>query len=141
MYRKPTGQLSIEDFIHPFGGELDKNNRWVKMAEMIPWDEIEKRYAALFPENIGNVAKPARMAFGALVIKEKLGLTDRETVEQIKENPYLQYLIGLREYQKEAPFDFTLMPRFRKRFNLESMQDINELIGLDPVWWTPLYLG
>jgi hypothetical protein len=30
------------------------------------------------------------MALGALIIKEKLGISDRETVEQIRENPYLQ---------------------------------------------------
>jgi hypothetical protein len=28
------------------------------------------------------------MALGALIIQEKLKITDRETVEQIKENPY-----------------------------------------------------
>jgi hypothetical protein len=36
-----------------------------------------------------------RMTLGTLVIKEKCGFTDRETVEQITENPYLQYFIGL----------------------------------------------
>jgi hypothetical protein len=35
------------------------------------------------------------MALGALIIKEKCGFSDRETVEQITENPYLQYFIGL----------------------------------------------
>ncbi len=125
MYRKPDGH---EDFLLPFGGKLDKNNRWVKMAGMIPWDEIEQNYASLFSENIGNVAKPAQMALGALIIQQKLGLTDRETVEQIKENPYLQYFIGFKEFQKEAPFDHSLLPRLRKRFDLESMQDINEMI-------------
>lgn len=39
------------------------------------------------------------MVLGALIIKEELGLSDREIVEQITENPYLQHFIGLREYQ------------------------------------------
>ena len=130
MYRIPDDQMSIEDFILPFEGKLDKNNRWVQLAELIPWEKIEKRYASLFPEYKGNIAKPARMAFGALIIKEKLGLTDRETVEQIRENPYLQYFIGFREYSSEAPFDHSLMVHFRKRFHLESMQDINDMICL-----------
>jgi hypothetical protein len=43
---------------------------------------------------MGAPAKSFRMALGALIIKEKLGISDRETVEQIKENPYLQYLIN-----------------------------------------------
>jgi hypothetical protein len=42
-------------------------------------------------------AKSGRIACGALLIKEQLGITDEETVEQIMENPYLQYFLGLRE--------------------------------------------
>lgn len=130
MYRKPKDQMSIEDFILPFEGKLNKNNRWVQLASMIPWEKIENKYASLFPENVGNVAKPARLALSALIIKEKLGCSDRETVEQIKENPYLQYFAGFREYCDEPPFDFSLMVHFRKRFNLETMQEINEMICL-----------
>jgi hypothetical protein len=43
------------------------------------------------------------MALGALIIKDKLGISDRETVEQIKKNPYLQYFIGLEESGKNRP--------------------------------------
>ena len=45
------------------------------------------------------------MALGSLIIKERLGISDRETVEQIKENPYLQYFIGQTHYSNEAPYD------------------------------------
>ncbi len=130
MYRKPSGQLRVEDFILPFSGHLNKNNRWVQLAAIIPWDVVEKKCATLFADNIGSEAKPARVALGALIIKEKLGCTDRETVDQIRENPYLQYFIGFKEYQYEPPFDHSLMVYFRKRFNLESMQDINDMICL-----------
>ncbi|MBE9122375.1 transposase [Tychonema sp. LEGE 07199] len=34
----------------------------------------------------------------ALIIKEKLGTSDRETIEQIRENPYLQYFICMTSY-------------------------------------------
>jgi hypothetical protein len=49
------------------------------------------------------------MALGALIIKEILGTSDRETVEQIKENPYLQYFIGMISYSSETPFDASMM--------------------------------
>ncbi len=130
MYRKPSNQLKVEDFILPFSGYLNKNNRWVKMATIIPWNAIEEKYAELFADNIGNEAKSARVALGALIIKEKLGITDRETVDQIRENPYLQYFIGYKEYRDEPPFDHSLMVHFRKRFDFESMQDINDMICL-----------
>jgi hypothetical protein len=49
------------------------------------------------------------MALGALIIKEILGTSDRETVEQIKENPYLQYFIGMISYSSETSFDASMM--------------------------------
>ncbi len=69
---------------------------------------------------------PFRMALGALIIKEQLGISDRETVEQIRENPYLQYFIGLEAYTFEAPFEASMMVHFRQRINVEMVNKINE---------------
>jgi IS5 family transposase len=66
---------------------LAEDNRWVKMAQLIPWLEFESDYAEKFPTEMGVPAKSFRMALGALIIKEKLLISDRETVEQIRENP------------------------------------------------------
>jgi hypothetical protein len=72
------------------------------------------------------------MALGALIIKEKLGTSDEETVEQIRENPYLQYFLGLSEYNDKAPFEASMMVHFRKRLNLEIVGRINEQIVKPP---------
>jgi len=114
MFRKVENQYYLEEFILPFEGKLRADNRWVKLAKIIPWESIEERYANLFTSQRGQMAKPVRMALGALIIKEKCGYSDRETVEQITENPYLQFFIGLREYQDHPPFDPSLMVHFRK---------------------------
>lgn len=128
MYRKKDNQQTIDDFILPFDGALQADNRWVIKARLIPWDDIEGDYADLFPSGTGNVAKPARIALGALVIKETLGLTDEETVEQIRENPYLQYFLGYKKYTNRKPFDPSLMVRFRQRFSIEQLNKLNETI-------------
>jgi transposase, IS5 family len=130
MYRKnDTDQLTFENFYLPFGGHLRCDNRWVILAGAIPWSHIEQVYGDLFPSDDGCPAKSARMAFGALFIKERLGTSDRETVEQIKENPYLQYFIGMMEYDdKNDPFDSSLMTHFRKRFSKEMLAEINDWI-------------
>ncbi|SHE38840.1 Transposase domain [Desulforamulus putei DSM 12395] len=120
MFHKLEKQLYLEEFILPFEGKLRADNRWVKLAKIIPWDTIEDRYAKHFKGNRGQVAKPVRVALGALIIQEKCRYSDRETVEQITENPYLQYFIGLREYQDKPPFDPSLMVHFRKRFDAEK---------------------
>lgn len=124
MYQKrDREQVTIDDFITPFGGKLRADNRWVKLAKVIPWDRIEDRYAEKFG-TCGNVAIPLRVALGALIIKEKCGFSDEDTVENISENNYMQYFIGYREYRSEDPFVPSLMVEFRKRLDLAEIQRI-----------------
>ena len=131
MYRKPhVNQLAFEDFVLPFGGTLRSDNRWVILAKQIPWAVVETAYAQQFSkEDMGSPAKSSRLALGALILKERLGVTDRELVEQIAENPYLQYFLGLTTYQHEAPFHHSLLTTFRKRFTHASLGTINEAIA------------
>lgn len=132
MYRRSTpGQLSFENFYLPFGGKLSGENRWVKLAALIPWEKFEAEYAAQLSESMGAPAKSFRMALGALIIKERLGTSDAETVEQIRENPYLQYFLGLSEYSDAAPFDSSMLVHFRKRLTLELVGRVNEAVVLD----------
>ena len=59
-------QYSLSDFNQPLGMEMNLENRWVKKAAMIPWDEIEDRYAELFPSKVGMPAKPLQSRCGLL---------------------------------------------------------------------------
>ncbi len=129
MY-KPINKLhhSFLDFNQPMGLHMNSDNRWIKLADRIPWDEFEVKYARLFPSGTGNVAKPFRMALGALIIQTKFQYSDRELVEQITENPYLQYFIGLPGYQEEAPFDASTLVLFRKRISAEMLMEVNEYL-------------
>ena len=129
MY-KPIDKLqhSFLDFNQPMGLHMNPHNRWIKMADRIPWNEFENKYAGLFPSDTGNVAKPLRMALGALIIQTKFQYPDRELVEQLTENPYLQYFIGLPGYQEEAPFDASTLVLFRKRISAEMLMEVNEYL-------------
>ena len=128
MYKFPSKQINASDFGMPLGLKLDPNNRWVKKAETIPWEEIELRYAALFKNRKGNVAKPLRLALGSLILQTERGISDEETPLQIQETPCLQYFCGLPEYKDELPFDPSLTVYFRKRLTPEILGEINEMI-------------
>lgn len=129
MYRYSNGQISLSDFKQPMGMNLKDTNRWVKKAQMIPWLEIEKRYAALFTNKKGNVAKPLRLALGACIIQAEYGFSDTETALMIQENPYLQYFCGYEGYDdSKLPFDPSLMVYFRKRLTPAVLGEINEMI-------------
>jgi hypothetical protein len=134
MYRYSDGQIRLSDFKQPMGMNLKESNRWVQKAMVIPWNEIEKRYAALFTNHKGNVAKPLRLALGARIIQAEYGYSDEETALQIQENPYLQYFCGYEGYDdSRLPFDPSLMVYFRKRLTPEIIGEINEMILRDAV--------
>lgn len=129
MYKKNRNkQLTLTDFNQPMGLKLDPENKWIKKAEIIPWDRIEDKYATLFESTTGTVAKPLRMALGSLMIQKEYDFSDRTLVEQLQENPYFQYFIGLPGFQLEAPFAPSLLVEFRKRLTDEILMDINEII-------------
>jgi len=124
MYRWTIpGQYKLD---LPFGVELRTDNRWVQYASIMPWEKIETLYSANFNEMRGQVAKPSRLAFGALFIQWRLGLTDEETVNQIRENPSIQFFCGYESYTTEKPFDTSLMVSFRKRITADMMKEITE---------------
>ncbi len=108
-------QLSLADFDWPFQTSLDNNNRWVQLSQCVPWDDLADGYYQGLDSTQGRPTKDARLVIGAVIIKHKLCLSDRETVAQIQENPYLQYFVGLPGYQMEAPFAPTLFVEIRKR--------------------------
>ena len=131
MYKFIDNQIRFEDFETPIGLNLHKENRWVKRAESIPWAEIEKRYATLFKNKKGNVAKPLRLALGACIIQAEYGYSDEEITLQIQEGAYLQFFCGYKKYDDaNTPFDPSAMVYFRKRLTPEMLGEINEMVIL-----------
>mgnify|MGYP001167463186 CR=1 FL=1 len=120
----------LENFYLPFGGKLNPGNRWVQLAALIPWDKVEEKYFQSFSSiGIGQKAYSVRIALGALIIKERLGLSDRETTLQIQENPYLQFFLGYKEYVDAEPFHHSLMTHFRERLSIEILAEVNDWIA------------
>ncbi len=119
----------LADFFLPFGGKLRSDNRWVILAALVPWELAESFYSEHFSSSgKGAPALPARVALGALLIKEHLSVSDEEAVEHIRENPYLQYFLDFSGFQDTLPFSPSMYVHFRKRFTLEQLGKINEAI-------------
>ena len=71
-------QSNFLDFNQPIGLHMNTENRWVKMADAIPWEIFEKKYSRLFKGKNGWVAKPLRLALGSLIIQTKYQYSERE---------------------------------------------------------------
>ncbi len=120
MYRLADKiQTSFLDFNQPMGMHMNPDNRWIQMADIILWYKFEVKYAGLFPSDTGNVAKLLRMALGSRIIQNRFQYPDRELAEQLAENLYPQYYIGLLEYQDTLPFDASTLALFCKRITAD----------------------
>jgi len=127
-YISPS-QLTMDCFQSPFEQHLNPENRWVVLSRLMPWDEV----CNLYLKNVGvsQTGRPPlspRVILGSLIIKHLCNLDDRETVDQISENIYMQYFLGYSSFSSEPPFDASLFVDFRKRLGMENLNAINERI-------------
>lgn len=121
-------QLTLAEFEWPLPTPLDQNNRWVKLSDLIPWDELAEAYYGNLSSTQGRPLKDARLVIGAVIIKHKLNLSDREAVAQIQENPYLQFFVGLPGYQMKPPFAPSLFVEIRKRMGQQVFDEFQDAI-------------
>ena len=87
-------QLTICGFETPFEQALTSENRWVKLNKLLPWDKMVAQYDKGFKSTEGRQPLNGRIIIGAVIIKHMLKLSDRETVQQIQENVFMQYFLG-----------------------------------------------
>src|SRR3954452_1201697 len=124
----PT-QPRLPGFESPFSKHLNPLNRWIILSKKIPWDEL----VGVYQKQMNNSKTGAdginpRVVIGSLIIKHLCDLSDRETVQQIQENMYMQYFLGFSSFSDEEPFDASLFVEFRKRLGIEQINAINEKI-------------
>lgn len=124
MIRYENQDQMTVDFKHPFGENLDRQNRWVRLEEILPWETFEILYNSKMNTKRGAPAVPARIAIGSLIIKHMIGFSDAETIDTIKENPYMQYFLGLAQFQSEQVFTPSLFVAIRKRLGNPNLDEI-----------------
>lgn len=128
-YSSPS-QMTLVGFETPFERRLSQNNRWVRLAHVIPWDRIIPLYDRCFGSKEGRPPISGRVVIGALIIKHIEVLSDRGTLEHISENVYMQYFLGYSSFTDEPPFTAPLFVSLRKRMSLELTNQISELVAL-----------
>ncbi len=121
-------QLTLSGFETPFQTDLDEKNRWIRLSELLPWDELSKSYYSSLSVTLGRPAKDARMVIAAVIIKHKLSLSDEETVQQLRENPYLQYFAGMTCFSPAKPFVPSLLVEIRKRMGDSVFEQFHQAI-------------
>ena len=124
MYRgKDRQTLPLFSELFPFGGKLDPDNRWLKIAQLIPWDEIESKYKGYFSD-IGRPASDCRLVIGILFLKHMTGFSDGEIIKFVNENPYMQAFCGLEQFATEPLLDSSCLSKIRKRLGKKYFAEL-----------------
>ena len=115
MYRgKDRQTLPLFSDLFPFGGKLNPENRWLKIAQLIPWEEIESKYRGYFSE-IGRPSLDCRLVIGILLLKHMTGFSDEDIIKLVNENPYMQAFCGLDNFATEPLMNSSSLSKIRKR--------------------------
>lgn len=129
MYRKKdkkTQELFKE--LMPWGGRLNENNRWMRLEELIPWEELEEEYSKYFADNRGRPGLDSQLVLGAICIKHMLKLSDEDAVEQVLENPYMQAFCGLESFATENLFNDSSLSKLRKRLGEKYFRQLEKKV-------------
>ncbi len=123
---KSSRQLSISEFKMPFEAKLDENNRWVVLSKIVPWEDFARLYYKNFKSNRGAPTKDARLVLGVIIIKHIMKTDDRGVIEMIRENPYMQYFLGLEAFTYEQVMTPSLLVSIRKRIDLDVFESLTD---------------
>lgn len=121
-------QLAVDGFDTEFRQKLNPNNKWVILADAIPWDEFVSIYTEKMSRGMGRTSISPRLAISAMIIKHLENLDDRGVVEALEENLYMQYFAGYSGFSNKRPFDPSLMVRIRLRMGKEAFDQMSLLI-------------
>lgn len=124
----PSGKHNLSLFKTPFEQSLSPSNRWVQMAELVPWDEMAKVFFDHLSDRHGRPSVDLRVILGALLVKHIEGLSDEDTITYIQENIYAQYFVGLSSFQVDPVFVPSLFVEIRKRLGAKGADQLNSLL-------------
>ena len=112
--------------LFPFGGKLNEKNRWLRIAELIPWEQLEQKYSQHF-SHTGRPAHNASLVIGLLLLKHMTGTSDREIVQLVCENPYMQAFCGLDNFNAGKLIDPSTLTYVRKRLGSKHFKELEDL--------------
>jgi transposase, IS5 family len=113
--------------LFPFGGKLDENNRWMKLAGLIPWEKLEKAYVQFFSESKGRPGTDARLCVGLFLLKHLSGMSDRGLILELQENPYWQYFCGLESFTVGSTIKNSTLSKLRHRLGPKYVRELEAL--------------
>lgn len=94
---------------------VDANHAMIKLAAGVDWARLEETFGALYCADNGAPARSTRLMVALHYLKFTFDLSDEAVVDGWVENPYWQYLSGMKYFEHRRPIDPSSMTHWRKR--------------------------
>ena len=126
MYSGKDGRVvPLFEELFPFGGQLEEDNRWLRIADLIPWRELEREYNTHF-SHLGRPETDSRLFLGLILLKHLTGRSDREVVQSVRENVYQQAFCGFEEFVTDSALEPSTLTKLRKRLGVGFFKSMEE---------------
>jgi IS5 family transposase len=96
----------------------------VKLSQTVDWDRLDELFGSTFCPDQGRPAISTRLMVSLHYLKYMYNLSDEDVVWGWVENPYWQYLSGMKFFQHGFPIDPSTMTRWRKRIGEAGAEEL-----------------
>jgi IS5 family transposase len=123
---KPQASPQANPQRHLFTPEIismiDPNHAMVKLSRQMDWEYFDNTFGEMFDQEKGRPAINTRLMVALHYLKFNYDLSDEATLAGWLENPYWQFLSGMKYFAHELPLHPTSMTKWRRRFGQEGAE-------------------
>jgi len=121
MYRSEKFNPTLFGKLFHLGAKLSDTNRWLKLAEALPWEKLDEGYGRYFSAGYGRPAKDSRLVCGLLMVKQLKNISDEDAVAEFMESPYIQAFCGQEYFALEDLINPGILSERRRRLGPEFL--------------------
>lgn len=107
----------LTSIIHPGHG-------LVKLAQTVNWDRLDEVFGQTYCPDNGRPAVSTRLMVSLHYLKYTFNLSDEDVVAGWVENPYWQYLSGMKFFEYVMPIHPSSMTRWRNRIGEAGAEEL-----------------
>ncbi len=103
---------------------IDPGHGLVKLSHTVNWTRLDERFGSTFCPDNGRPGISTRLMVALHYLKYTHNLSDEDVVEVWVENPYWQYLSGMKHFEHELPIHPSSMTRWRNRIGEAGAEEL-----------------
>jgi len=103
---------------------IDPSHGLVKLAKAVNWDRMDEVFGDTYCPDNGRPGISTRLMVSLHYLKYTHNLSDEDVVSAWMENPYWQYLSGMKYFEHQLPIHPSSLTRWRSRIGESGAEEL-----------------